>query len=174
MMRREELSELLAKDKNGLIIEHYTRMVRLRLRFDGIVLPGMEEGKVWMPECHTVARAYSMAFGLPYVDGMFTYISAERYKRLSKKPIYDLSSYAHSWNVVEIEGERVAILDMFPDIGASMMPILMKHPAPMYGVPEGDPIFKREIEDKLLVDPDLESDVELVAAEFRRLEARYE
>jgi hypothetical protein len=115
-----------------------------------------------------------MAFGIPYVDGMFTFISAERYTWLSKKPIYDLSSYAHSWNVVEIRGERVAILDMFPDTGAPMMPILMKHPAPMYGVPESNPIFKREIEDKLRADPDLESDVELVAAEFQRLEARYE
>jgi len=168
-MYREKFFRLLEKDEKGAIIEHYTRMVRLRLKFKGVVTPETEADKVWIPECHTVARAYERVYGLPYVDGEFTFISNRKEKGISKKPFYEVSAYAHSWNVVEHNGEPLAILDMFPDIGAPVMPVLLPYPSPQYRVRE-DPDFKKKILQPLQQDPHLERDVELVASEFRRLE----
>jgi len=167
MLLRHDLMEMICSDEKDLIMEHYIRAVRLRLKFPGVSLPWIPPEKLWIPGCHVVAHAYAQVFGAKAVDGEHAYFKGREVSETGQTCI-DLSTYAHSWNILEINDNLSLILDIYPDIGCPMMPVLLKNPHPAYWVPT-DELFKRQIVKTLKESEQFPIEVRVVAEAFQKI-----
>lgn len=73
MLVRTDLLGFLKQDPSGLILRHFYRAVKIRVRFNGLSVPHSD--RIIRPTCHEVARAYAQAFDVKYEDGLALYVS---------------------------------------------------------------------------------------------------
>lgn len=168
MLVRADFHRILMRDHDGAVMRHVRRAFRIREKFIGIPLPGTD--KVLLPNCHEVARAYARAFEVAFEDGLVAFVSAAE---CNGSDTYFLNSLqVHSWNVITVDHDSKVILDVFPDLGLSMMPVVHPYPHPAYLVSAAadeslDGLYET------IRRPHFDVAVELLADEFRRLEPAY-
>lgn len=164
MLVRPDFHRILAQDPHHSVMKHFYRAVHIRQKFSGLPRPGSDQ--LLLPNCHEVARGYARAFETDFEDGFVAYVSSTG---VTGNQEYFLNSLqVHSWNVIRVTDEARIILDIFPDVGLSMMPVIHPYPHPAYVVPQ-DGWLKERIKE-VAYDPMIDVAAELLADEFRRLE----
>ena len=166
MLLRKDFHDVLKQDTGGMILRHFLRAIRIRIKFNGLRMAHTDERL--LPNCHEVAHAYARAFDIGVEDGLCTYISGKRIESVGAEAFPVASQFMHSWNVIQLPNGITVILDIFPDIGLSMMPTLHAHPHPAYSIPE-DKNFHTQMR-SILWDPKFDVSVELLADAFRALD----
>lgn len=118
------------------------------------------------PVCHDTAHAFAKVFGLTAVDGEHMYAS-KVYMTPSGLPNgANYTTCVHSWVEFETDGGTRFILDVFPDEGCAIFPVLLLHPNPAYWIPS-DSATLRAL-DLSLRRPIFKQRVEILAAEMRK------
>lgn len=166
MLARKDLWELAQLDKDNLIYQHYINAVNIRLGFQGVQYPWYPEGKLVTPSCHDVAHAYAIAFDVEAVDGECAHFRGP-FDAPDGTLGVDVSTYMHSWCRVRVADGVAAILDIYPDVGMPMMPIILRDPHPGYWEPH-DEEFEEQVRANLK-GPHFENAVQILACEFLRL-----
>jgi hypothetical protein len=142
-------------------------MMKIRLDFHGLEVPGMRDGQIWMPACHHASHAYAQAFGVQVVDGEKVFLTSSRTWFFGRCITGKVSRYSHSWNVFEFESGKKVIFDLIPDETCSLTPIVLEYPHPAYTEPR-DGVAKRCIREKLSQKQEIERII-LLSKEFKRI-----
>ncbi len=164
MLVRADFNALLRKDKGRIILTHFWRAVHIRLRFTGQRMA--DSGMVRLPSCHEVAHGYARAFDVKAEDGLGIFISHSGPPERHDMSL--TSGNLHSWNVIPLDGNTSVLLDIYPDMGLTMMPALHPYPHPAYQTPR-DHHHREELK-KIIFDPNFDVAVELLADGFRRID----
>lgn len=167
MLGKENLYKILVDPNAEKFYTHYQRLMSIRLQFQGIEIPGLKKGEVFMPMCHHASHAYAKAFSVDVVDGEKVFLTKSRTWIFGRLITGRVSRYAHSWNVIELTPDKQLVLDIIPDETCSMVPIVVEYPHPAYTQPR-DGVAKRCISE-LILQPQHQEIIELLAEEFRRI-----
>lgn len=111
---------------------------------DWLHVPGPKKGELKIPSCHVVAHAFAKAFGYRAIDGEHCYYHGVKVHRDNRSMKVDFSTLLHSWVEIKTEKGNTFILDIFPDEGCSVFPVLYRGPHPGYWVPR-DPERQRRL-----------------------------
>lgn len=88
-----------------------------------------------IPSCHVVAHAFAQVFGYTAVDGEHFDADTVEAVEDGKEVEVRHTTYLHSWvEATTGKGNRF-ILDVFPDVGGSIFPVLYRAPHPAYWLP---------------------------------------
>jgi len=137
MLVRPDLFRVLGPADEEEIGRIYRLALELRLRLPGFLrerrpfLP-----RPYSPGCHQVAHAFGRVAAIATVDGehaIFTRIVPDP---AGKEFDMDCTTMLHSWNEFSTPGGERFILDIFPDEGCAVLPVLYRSPHPAYWIPE--------------------------------------
>lgn len=106
------------------------RAIRVRTHLPGLMPWEVSSVKVWrLPVCHDVSHAFAEVFGGTAVDGI--YIFPKSFEAREGQDIVEFTTLGHSW--VEFEaGATRFILDIYPDEGCAIYPVVFLAPNPSY------------------------------------------
>lgn len=145
-MFRDNFTQGLGESDRKFIIELFQDAVRVRLELPEHIPCGsfFRKTRYLAPVCHEVAHAFAQVFCGVAVDGEYLFVEGHNRDKQESVSYVLNSSMLHSWvEVVTEQGTRV-ILDVFPDKGQSVFPVLFLAPHPAYFVPT-DEVVVREL-----------------------------
>lgn len=110
-----------------------------------------------VPSCHVVAHAFARVFGYEARDGEHCYSGSVELTPDGANMDVHFTTVLHSWVEFETTRGNRFILDVFPDAGGSIFPVLYRAPHPCYWTPKdeervqildalpGDESFRRDV-----------------------------
>ena len=122
-------------------IEEIERIYRLATEVRLKLPPYLEAGwllhrKVYFPECHEVAHAFAAVTGIEAVDGVCVVLTKTEQTDDGSDFGADFAAILHSWNEFSVPGAQRFILDVLPEHGSSVLPVLLQAPHPAYLIPK--------------------------------------
>lgn len=91
-----------------------------------------------IPCCHRVAHAFAEVFGYKVVDGEHCYQDDVKLLKDGMTMRVHSTTLLHSWVECETSKGKRFILDIFPDDGCSIFPVLYEAPHPAYWIPRDE------------------------------------
>ncbi len=94
--------------------------------------------KTVVPSCHVVAHAFARVFGYEVKDGEHCYSGNVQLTPDQADMDVHFTTVLHSWVEFETAHGNRFILDIFPDEGGSIFPVLYRAPHPCYWIPRDE------------------------------------
>lgn len=135
MLLRYDTLSLYDNEARNIVREASVRAYAVRLWIADWIHSITPTGDHIIPSCHVVAHAFARTFGYEAIDGEHAYICGVKTSRWFDKMRVDSTTMLHSWVELETAKKNRFILDIFPDEGCSIFPVLYRAPHPAYWIP---------------------------------------
>jgi hypothetical protein len=167
MLFRLDVLELGDAEAWHLVRKMSVEAYSFRLWLSDIVWLEAEGGQGIIPSCHVVAHAFAQVFGYAAVDGEHFDTHAVEVVEGGKEIEVQQTTYLHSWvEATTNQGNRF-ILDVFPDVGGSIFPVLYRAPHPAYWIPKDEE--RRNVLQQLLHRPSFHRGVLALAEQISKM-----
>lgn len=135
MLFRLDLLRSTDEEAWNLIRRISVEAYSVRLWLTSFLFVPDSKGRAAIPGCHSVAHAFAKTFGYRAVDGEHCYQNSVRVLRDGVSMRVSSTTLLHSWVECETSRGKRFILDIFPDNGSSIFPVLYEAPHPAYWIP---------------------------------------
>lgn len=170
MLFRVDMLNLGDEEAWTLVRKMSVEAYSVRLWLPDLVWLKAEGGGGIIPSCHVVAHAFAQVFGYQAVDGEHFDVERVEVVEGGKEVEVGHTTYLHSWvEATTTKGSRF-ILDVFPDVGGSIFPVLYRAPHPAYWLPLD--VERRSILGKLPTNPEFQREVAALTEQIRDIASK--